>query len=133
MDGTMEQGMRRRWLPLVVWLTVCYGVSAVGGLVTMQAVETWYQGLAKPALNPPDWVFGPVWSVLYALMAVAAWRVWISPESRMRRQGLVWVGAELEGDLLWRIGFFWAGQLGLGVVDIALMGALIVVALVLFF
>jgi tryptophan-rich sensory protein len=117
----------------VAWLVVCYGVSAVGGLVTEHAVETWYQTLAKPGVNPPDWVFGPVWTVLYGLMAVAAWLVWASADNVARRRGIVWFCAQLAVNLMWSFVFFGARMLGLAVVDIALLWALIAVTMVFFF
>lgn len=121
------------WVPLVAWLVVCYGVSVVGGLVTEHAVETWYQTLAKPGVNPPDWVFGPVWTVLYGLMAVAAWLVWASADNVARRRGIVWFCAQLAVNLMWSFVFFGARMLGLAVVDIALLWALIAVTMVFFF
>ena len=133
MERAMEQGGRLRWRPLVAWLAICYGVSAVGGLVTAHAVETWYQGLAKPGLNPPDWVFGPVWTALYGLMALAAWLVWVSPESVMRRRGILWFCAQLAVNLLWSFAFFGARMLALGVVDIAAMWVLIALTMASFF
>lgn len=133
MDGTMEQGMRRRWLPLMSWLAVCYGVSAVGAAVTMYAVETWYQGLVKPALSPPDWVFGPVWTVLYGLMALAVWLVWTSEDSVTRRRAIVWFCAQLAANLMWSFVFFGAQRPELGVMDIMVLWALIVATMVFFF
>jgi tryptophan-rich sensory protein len=65
-------------------LACCYGAAAVGGLLTAQAVDGWYPTLAKPSWNPPAWVFGPVWTVLYGMMAVAVWLVWL----RRRRQSV---------------------------------------------
>ena len=59
---------------LAGWLLLTYSASATAVFVSTGG---WYTGLAKPAWNPPDWIFGPVWTVLYAMMAVAAWRVWL--------------------------------------------------------
>lgn len=131
--AVMEENARRKWRSLLVWLAVCYGVSAVGGLVTAHAVETWYQGLTKAALNPPDWVFGPVWTVLYGLMAVAAWLVWMEPDGETRRRGILWFCLQLAVNLMWSFVFFGARMLGLAVVDIALMWALIAVTMMFFF
>lgn len=60
-------------LALVGWIAVCFAAAAIGGLYPPGG---WYAGLAKPAWNPPSWLFGPVWTVLYLMMAVAAWLVW---------------------------------------------------------
>ncbi len=58
---------------LFVWLALCFGAAALGSFFSP---GEWYAGLNKPAWNPPGWVFGPVWTVLYTMMAVAAWLVW---------------------------------------------------------
>lgn len=67
---------RYPWLGLAGFVAVCFGVAGVGAAVTTPNIPTWYSGLAKPAWNPPSWIFGPVWSTLYLCMAVAAWLVW---------------------------------------------------------
>ena len=63
---------RRQWLALGSWVALCLGVGAAGGLATAGAVRDWYPTLVKPPLNPPAWVFGPTWTLLYVLMAWAA-------------------------------------------------------------
>lgn len=69
--------MMRSFLVLVLFLGLCFGTAAFGG----QFVPgEWYAALAKPAWNPPAWVFAPVWTLLYAMMAVAGWLVWRSGE-----------------------------------------------------
>jgi tryptophan-rich sensory protein len=71
----------RSWVTLAVFLALVLGI---GGLVGTQSVPgSWYEGLAKPPLNPPNWVFGPVWFALYVMIAVAGWRIWmVAPRSR---------------------------------------------------
>jgi tryptophan-rich sensory protein len=61
---------------LAIALGVTLGVSALGAKITATSVRGWYQTLEKPPLNPPDWVFAPVWTALYILMTIAVWRVW---------------------------------------------------------
>lgn len=74
----------RSALVLALCLAVCFAAAGLGGLATSRSVRTWYQKIERPGWTPPDWLFGPVWTVLYATMAVAAWLVW-------RRAG--WTGA----------------------------------------
>jgi len=61
---------------LVLLLILVGFVAFIGGRFTAASVQDWYQQIEKPSWRPPDWVFGPVWTVLYILMAVAAWLVW---------------------------------------------------------
>lgn len=56
-------------------LIITYAAAAIGSVSTFASIPTWYAGLAKPALNPPNWIFGPVWSLLYTLMAIAIFLV----------------------------------------------------------
>jgi translocator protein len=67
---------RTQGFGLVAWLVVTFAAAGLGNWATITSVGDWYQQLARPAWTPPDWVFGPVWTALYAMMAVAAWLVW---------------------------------------------------------
>ncbi|HNV85400.1 MAG TPA: tryptophan-rich sensory protein [Candidatus Omnitrophota bacterium] len=78
-----------------LFLILCFGTAWFGASQTYPAVKGWYAGLLKPPFTPPDWVFGPVWSVLYLMMAYSAWRVW-------RKTGF----RKASGPML-----FWTGQL----------------------
>jgi tryptophan-rich sensory protein len=60
----------------VVFVALCFGVSVLGGMATVPALRPWYESLAKPPWTPPGWVFGPAWTILYPLMAIAGWTVW---------------------------------------------------------
>ena len=66
---------RTRWIGLVVFLVVCLGAGGLGAVATTPEIEGWYKSIAKPSWTPPDAVFGPVWTSLYVLMAVATWLV----------------------------------------------------------
>jgi len=87
----------------VVALIVTFAASAVGAFVRPDA---WYEALTKPALTPPNWVFGPVWFTLYALMAIAAWRVWRKSNLHAARWPLGFFVAQLACNALWSILFF---------------------------
>ena len=74
MQAAGARPWRRDIVGLVVFVAINAAVSALGGWATAKSVGTWYAGLAKPAFNPPDWVFAPVWSALYVMIAIAGWR-----------------------------------------------------------
>lgn len=61
---------------LIVCIVVCLGAAGIGSLLTTPSLRPWYEGLSKPRWNPPNWLFGPVWTILYLAMAIAAWLVW---------------------------------------------------------
>lgn len=89
-------------------------VAAIGGSVTDTSPGSWYDELRQPAFTPPGWAFGVAWTVLYVLMAVAAWRVHSAPPSTERREALVAYGTQLVANLGWTLVFFgmeapWAG------------------------
>lgn len=122
----------RDLLGLSAFLALCLGVGALGGVATAKSVGTWYQGLAKPPFNPPDWVFAPVWTMLYVLIAVAGWRVW-------RRRGLSGArlefgmyAAQLALNLAWSFLFFGQRMIGAASVEIGVLLAAIVANAVLF-
>jgi tryptophan-rich sensory protein len=117
----LGRGRNLGWL--VGLLGVVYGVAAVGGLATSRSVETWFRTVRKPSWNPPDWVFAPVWTVLYTMMAVAAWLVRrrSADDPRARPAGQVALGAwgvQLAFNLLWSLVFFGRRSIagGLGVI-----------------
>ncbi len=66
----------RDWIALVIFIVLSFGAAFIGSIFTSASVDGWYRTLPKPAWTPPGWVFGPVWSLLYLAMAIAAWLVW---------------------------------------------------------
>ncbi len=81
--STVKVPAIRDVLGLVAFVLLCFGVSVFSGMVTAPAIREWYAALAKPSWTPPRWVFGPVWTLLYPLMAVAGWTVWREGRSRI--------------------------------------------------
>lgn len=106
-------------------LIVCFLAAGIGGAATATSVKDWYQTLARPGWTPPDWLFGPVWSVLYALMAIAAWLVWRRRGWRAGRLPLIWFASQLAANMGWSIVFFGMQQPGAGLVVILVLWALI--------
>ena len=108
----------RQSLVLVGWCVVCLSTAATGIFVS---IDGWYAALHKPTWNPPGWIFGPVWTVLYLMMGVAAWLVWREGgwKSRLRPLGL-FLG-QLLLNAIWTPVFFGMHQIGLALADITLL------------
>ena len=116
---------------LAISLLVCFAAAAMGGLATRSAPE-FYSTLVRPSWAPPSEVFGPVWTVLYALMALAAWLVWKQRDVRNVRGPLVLFGIQLIFNALWSWLFF-GWRLGrIAEVEILLLLAMIAVTAVAF-
>jgi len=110
---------RRRIAGLVVALAVTSLAAGIGGLATRPAVGTWYQDLRKPSWTPPDWVFGPVWTILYTTMAVAAWLVWRAGPRPGVRAALVLYAVQLALNAAWSPLFFGLRMPGAALVALA--------------
>lgn len=105
---------------LLIAVLPVVAVSVVGSLVTTPNIPTWYAGLAKPGFTPPNWLFAPVWSTLYILMAYALWRILSLPKGRPGRSAAVTVFfVQLALNSLWSFAFFGAHSPLAGLIFIA--------------
>jgi len=116
---------------LVLWLIVCFVAAAIGGAASIQA-GPFYAQLVRPAWAPPSWIFGPVWTVLYALMGIAAWLVWRVADSRAVRVPIALFLLQLMLNALWSWLFFRWHQGALAFADILLLGVSIVGTIIAF-
>ena len=98
--------------------------GAIGSMATLENVRTWYPTLVKPSWNPPAWIFGPVWTTLYVLMGIAAWRIWRAGHGA--RPLVVLYFVHLVPNALWSILFFGLKQPAWALVDILILLALLV-------
>ena len=115
-----------RWFGLFCWIGICFAVAGAGGYWTAAEVRGWYRTLARPSYAPPDWLFGPVWSLLYLAMGIAAWLVWEMPASADRSWGLELFVAQLALNLAWTWIFFVRHWLGAALAEI--VGLLLAIA-----
>jgi tryptophan-rich sensory protein len=119
---------------LVVAVVIPLIVGGLGGVATASAIPTWYQGLNKPAWNPPNWVFGPVWTLLYILMGVTAWLVWRQGWDNLPvRVALAIFGAQLLLNLFWSLIFFGLRSPGWAVLEIVILWGFVLATTVQFY
>ena len=75
--------LKNKIVTFILFLIITFSASLIGGLATVTFKEPWYSLLNKPVFNPPDWVFGPVWTILYLLMTISIWMYWHSKNKEM--------------------------------------------------
>lgn len=96
-----------QWRALIIFLLLCFAVAALGGMWTEETVHGWYKTIQKSHLNPPDFIFAPVWSILYTLMAVSAWLVWRkAPSFFLAKSAYFFFFLQLGLNLAWSYFFF---------------------------
>jgi benzodiazapine receptor len=119
---------------LIVAVAIPLVVGAIGGIATSSSVSSWYPGLLKPSWNPPNWLFGPVWTALYILMGVAAWLVWRAGVGAPGVRGaLTLFGAQLLLNLGWSVVFFGLRRIGWALVEIGVTWVFIMATMVAFY
>ncbi|MCC9626042.1 tryptophan-rich sensory protein [Thalassospira sp. MA62] len=123
---------RTRVFALIAFMVLCLIISAAGGAVTATSVNDWYANLQKPSFGPPNWLFGPVWTVIYFMIAFSGWRVWLKRGFANAKGPFAIYGAQLTLNLAWSFLFFGAQSPFLAFIDIAILLALIIVNCVIF-
>jgi len=123
---------KRSLAGLLIALVACYGAAALGGVATASSVGTWYETLQKPPFNPPSWVFGPVWALLYGMMAVAVWLVWRDVAASAARLPLWLFSIQLVLNTVWSWLFFGLRQPGWAALEIVLLWLAIAATLLAF-
>ena len=117
---------------LLICLTIPLVIGSISGILTAGNITTWYVTLNKPGFNPPNYLFGPVWTLLYLLMGVSLYFVWQAPASVDKRNALVIFAIQLALNFAWSFLFFEFKQLGVALVEILLLWACILATIVLF-
>jgi benzodiazapine receptor len=123
--------LRNQWVVLAALIVLCLIVGSLGGFATAEPVLTWYPTINKPSWTPPDWIFAPVWTVLFIMMAVAAWLVWRTGD----RIGpaMILFFSQLALNLGWSLLFFGARSPWLGLVEIVMFWCVLLVTVLAFF
>ena len=115
----------KKWLKLVLAIVACELAGAVGSIFTTPAISTWYASLVKPSFNPPNWIFFPVWTILFALMGIALYLAW--------PKGKLIFGAQLLLNILWSVLFFGLHSPLLAFIEIILLWIAILSTIIVFY
>jgi tryptophan-rich sensory protein len=116
--------LKNKFVSLFLFLITTFSASFIGGITTFKFKEPWYSTLVKPSFNPPDWVFGPVWTILYILMAIAIWNVWI----KSKNINLVYLYfIHLFFNTTWSVVFFGFNQIELALINLIVLILFIVI------
>ena len=121
------------WIGLAAWMILCFSVAGVGALATTPEIDGWYKTLDKPAWNPPNSVFGPVWTMLYAMMAIAVWLVWKRDALRNLKRPLTCFAIQLLFNAAWSWVFFYMHEPGWAFLVIVFLWLAIVATTAAFF
>lgn len=100
-----QEKVNKHFISLLVFLAICFSVAAAGAVLTNTSVSSWYLTINKPSWTPPNWLFGPVWTSLYFMMALAVWLIWCKVGS-LKKLPLVLFGLQLFLNLIWSGLFF---------------------------
>ncbi len=107
--------MKNKYLSLIIILSVTFLASGIGGVITSFSKEPWYSTIKLPTFGPPDWVFAPVWTSLYILMAIAAWHIWVNFKNR-KILNIYYIHLIFNG--LWSLIFFGLHNILLALIDL---------------
>ncbi len=120
-------------LILAFWILTAEMAGIIGSIFTVKNIPTWYASLAKPAFNPPAWVFGPVWTTLFLLMGIAAFLVWQKGPSRKDvKVALTIFGLQLVLNTFWSIIFFSLHSLGWAFLELIVLWLVILANIIVF-
>ncbi len=121
-------------LPFIICLIIPLAIGALGGFFTFESVKIWYTTLNKPSFNPPNDVFGPVWTILYLLMGISSYLIW---QKRNSVSGYNWAVftylLQLVLNLMWSFLFFHQHQIEFAVIEIGILLLTIIINAFLFY
>jgi benzodiazapine receptor len=121
---------KNKILSFVLFFFSTYSASVIGGLATIGFKEPWYSLLDKPSFNPPDWVFGPIWTTLYLMMTIAIWKFWHSKDRNMNTVYIYFI--HLVVNTTWSVVFFVFHKIALALAVLIVLILLIIILIIRF-
>lgn len=124
--------MKINWLLLIGFVILCNLIGALGTLWTASDGD-WYKNIIRPSFNPPSWIFGPVWTLLFTLMGISLYLVWVSPNSKIRTIALIIFAIHFVLNVLWSYLFFGLNNPLLAFIEILILLILIIITGIYFY
>lgn len=122
----------KQWKPYIISALIASAVGGLSALLSMDGMAVYNSSVVKPPLTPPGWVFGVVWTILYALMGISAARIWLSKDSEAKSKGLNLYVAQLIVNFFWSLIFFNAQAFGFAFFWLLLLWALVLLMILQF-
>ena len=122
--------LKNKFISFFLFFIITYSASFIGGMATISFKEPWYSQLIKSNLNPPDWVFAPVWTTLYLMMTIAIWLYWHSKNREMNTVYIYFI--HIVFNTTWSIVFFGLHQILLALIVLTILIILIIVLIIKF-
>lgn len=109
----------KNWLKLIIAIAIPLAVGFTSSIFTMEGVNGWYRTINKPSWNPPNYIFGPIWTTLYILMGIALYMIWVSNGSKTKKnRPFILFTIQLILNFFWSYIFFSAHEIGWAFVEI---------------
>jgi tryptophan-rich sensory protein len=119
-------------IKLCISVILPLAIGAIAGIFTAQAIPDWYASLIRPSFNPPNGIFGPVWTTLYLLMGISLFIIWKQPTSKKRNIAMTMFVIQLLLNFCWSFLFFYFKELGLALIEIIIMWIAILIMIISF-
>jgi benzodiazapine receptor len=120
-------------IKLIVSLILPLALGTIAGIFTAQSVPEWYATLNRPSFNPPNWIFGPVWTTLYIIMGISLFLIWRQDMRKERNLAILVFMLQLLFNFGWSFIFFHFKMIGFALIELILLWISIVIMLVLFY
>ena len=122
----------KNFILLLLCIFIVLGIGFLSGIATMESVNSWYITLIKPSFNPPNYLFGPAWTILYLLMGISIYLIIISPASKEKNKAILFFCIQLILNFCWSFIFFYFKLLGIALVEILILWIFILLMIIQF-
>jgi len=125
--------MKNNWLKLIIAIIICEAAGGIGSIFTANSVAIWFPTLNKPSFNPPNWLFAPVWTLLFLLMGIALYLVWQKKSNQWVKTAVMIFAFQLILNIAWSFLFFFLHNPLAGLIEIIFLWLAILLTIIYFY